>query len=87
MSKKVIYKIICSVTGKYYLGSSKNFDKRKKRHIRDLNNKNHHSIILQRACVYGPDEDGPIKTIGDDRKYRAEKRAEKFIDKIRKEEK
>jgi group I intron endonuclease len=46
---KGIYKIINNVNGKFYLGSSKNFHKRKLRHFNELRKNKHHSIHLQRA--------------------------------------
>lgn len=44
-----IYKIINKINQKYYLGSSKNIEKRWDRHISDLKNQRHHSILLQRS--------------------------------------
>ena len=44
-----IYKITNVVNNNCYIGSSTNFSRRKKRHFEQLNNGNHHSIILQRA--------------------------------------
>ena len=49
-----IYKIINKINGKYYLGSTKNFRKRKLRHLNELRKGVHHNIHLQRAFVkYG----------------------------------
>lgn len=45
-----IYYITNTINGKFYVGSSKNIKKRWARHIRDLNNNNHHNIYLQRSC-------------------------------------
>lgn len=44
-----IYKIINLKNEKIYVGSAKNFEKRWKRHFRDLKNNKHSSIKLQRA--------------------------------------
>lgn len=44
-----IYKIINIINNKIYIGSSNNIYIRWKEHINELNNKNHHSIHLQRA--------------------------------------
>ena len=44
-----IYKIVNKINGKFYLGSSVNFKKRKEKHLRDLKKNTHHSILLQRA--------------------------------------
>lgn len=44
-----IYKIENTITGDCYIGSSINIVQRKNRHFKDLKNKKHHSIILQRA--------------------------------------
>lgn len=44
-----IYIIQNMINGKYYLGSTKNVNKRKVRHFRELKNNSHHSILLQRA--------------------------------------
>jgi len=49
MNSNVIYKIINKVNGKFYLGSSINFKKRKWRHINDLLKNKHHNVYLQRA--------------------------------------
>lgn len=49
-----IYKIINKVNGKFYLGSSKDIDKRWERHLYQLRSNRHHSIHLQRAWTkYG----------------------------------
>lgn len=44
-----IYQIKNIVNGKIYIGSTKNFKKRKARHLRDLKKSEHHCIYLQRA--------------------------------------
>lgn len=44
-----IYRIENLINGKCYIGSTTKFNKRKKRHIEDLNKGNHHSKPLQRA--------------------------------------
>jgi|SRR5579859_705976 len=44
-----IYKIISKIDGRYYLGSSKNIEKRWIIHKSHLNNKKHINIFLQRA--------------------------------------
>ena len=44
-----IYKIINIKTNKFYIGSTINFEKRKKRHIRDLRKNKHHCLYLQNA--------------------------------------
>ena len=44
-----IYEIKNILTNDIYIGSSVNFKERKRRHLRDLKNLKHHSIILQRA--------------------------------------
>ena len=51
-----IYKIINKVNSKLYVGSTKDFEQRKKRHFYDLNRNKHHSAKLQRAYnKYGED--------------------------------
>ncbi len=47
--KSGIYKIVNKVTGKCYVGSAVNFEKRFTRHSGYLNNGNHHSIKLQNS--------------------------------------
>lgn len=49
MVKGVIYRIINNINGKYYLGSTKNFNKRKNAHLLSLKKNIHHSTYLQRA--------------------------------------
>lgn len=52
MKTSGIYKIINKIDGKYYIGSSHDIlgkTGRFNRHIKDLMNKKHHSIFLQRA--------------------------------------
>lgn len=49
MKKVVIYKIENLLNAKIYIGSTIDFDRRKKDHIRDLNNNKHHSAKLQRS--------------------------------------
>lgn len=44
-----IYKIINKINEDCYIGSSINLKNREFRHLRDLKNNNHHSVILQRA--------------------------------------
>lgn len=44
-----IYKITCTVNGRFYIGSSNNCSKRWGYHRRDLRGGKHHSIHLQRA--------------------------------------
>lgn len=49
-----IYKIICTINNKFYIGSSNNCNKRFKRHLNELNKKNHTNIHLQRCYnLYG----------------------------------
>ena len=51
-----IYRILNKDNNKCYYGSSKNIEKRWERHKKDLINKKHHSILLQRAWdKYGTD--------------------------------
>jgi group I intron endonuclease len=52
-----IYQIRNTVNGKVYIGSTvRSFKKRWKEHKTDLNSKNHHSLLLQRAWdKYGKD--------------------------------
>ena len=51
-----IYEIYCCKSGKRYIGSSKDIDKRWQSHISDLNNRIHHNFYLQKAWrMYGQD--------------------------------
>lgn len=51
-----IYRINCSTTGKFYIGSAVDLGARRRRHWHDLRNSVHHSITLQRAWdKYGED--------------------------------
>ena len=51
-----IYKITCTVTGKFYIGSAKDIYLRLARHKSDLGRNVHHNILLQRAVnKYGKD--------------------------------
>lgn len=43
-----IYKIKNNINDKVYIGSTKNFEKRKSRHLYELKNNRHHSIYFQR---------------------------------------
>lgn len=45
----VIYKIVNKFNEKYYVGSSKNFDKRSRSHKYSLKKRNHHNDYLQNA--------------------------------------
>ncbi len=45
-----VYKITNKLDNKIYIGSTKNFSKRRTRHLRDLKKKTHHCIYLQRVC-------------------------------------
>jgi group I intron endonuclease len=45
----VIYTITSLISGKQYLGSARDFNKRSKQHLRCLKKGNHHSRYLQRA--------------------------------------
>jgi len=86
MKKEIIsciYQIINSKNSKSYIGSTKNFHKRKARHIRDLKANNHHCtpcIIL--GVKYDSIQDAvralnlPHSTI----KYRLKSKSIKFVD-------
>jgi hypothetical protein len=51
-----IYKIINTYNGNYYVGSSKNIDRRWNEHLKKLKSDNHQNTILQRAWnKYGED--------------------------------
>jgi group I intron endonuclease len=55
-TNKGIYKIMCLATGKFYIGSSNNLNKRKSIHFSQLRNKNHANAHLQNAFnKYGAD--------------------------------
>lgn len=57
MKIQCIYKIVNTTNQHQYIGSTINFDRRKKRHIRALNTKKHHSRHLQNAWdFYGSDK-------------------------------
>ena len=43
-----IYKIKNNINDKVYIGSTKDFEKRKSRHLNELKNNKHHSIYFQR---------------------------------------
>lgn len=47
-----IYKITNIQTGKYYVGITEDFERRRKKHISELNNNTHHSPKLQNAWNY-----------------------------------
>ena len=47
--KGYIYKIINVENGHFYVGSTIEIEKRKKRHFKDLKDGRHHSMYLQRA--------------------------------------
>ena len=49
MTKSGIYKITNEVTGKFYIGSSKDIDQRIAEHKMMLNNNKHVNVILQRS--------------------------------------
>ena len=46
---KAIYKIENIVNKRIYIGSTKNYEKRKDTHFRTLRNNNHHNDFLQRS--------------------------------------
>jgi hypothetical protein len=57
MNKSGVYKITNEVTGKFYIGSSKNIEQRFYEHKYALKNKRHDNVILQRAWdKYGEDK-------------------------------
>jgi group I intron endonuclease len=49
MSNSGIYRIVNTSNGKFYIGSTVDFEKRKKEHFRQLKNNAHHSKIFQNA--------------------------------------
>ena len=56
MREAVIYRIICLINNKIYIGSSVDYKSRKRAHLNDLKRNGHHSITLQRAWnKYGKD--------------------------------
>lgn len=75
----VIYKIINKENGKFYLGSTHNFQERVERHFNDLENGNHHNLILQRAWdKYGKEvfEIKRVETVEENLR----KREQEFLD-------
>lgn len=44
-----VYQIVCIPTGRFYVGSSDDIPKRKRRHLRDLRRGKHHNAFLQRV--------------------------------------
>lgn len=51
-----VYKILCAITGSYYIGVSKNIARRWNEHRRALRQGTHHSLKLQKDYdKYGPD--------------------------------
>ncbi len=51
-----VYKIACTATGKFYIGSAKDIQHRLARHKSDLSRNVHHNALLQRAVnKYGKD--------------------------------
>jgi len=62
--KAYIYKIENIKNNKKYIGSTINFEKRKKYHLWELRNNRHHSIILQRAWNKYKEHNFIIKIIG-----------------------
>lgn len=56
MNETGIYRIVCNINGKYYIGSAQDVAQRWKNHVTLLRLKRHHSIHLQRAWNrYGAD--------------------------------
>ncbi len=46
----VVYRIVCFVTGKSYIGQTCNYPSRKKNHFSNLRHNRHHNQYLQHAC-------------------------------------
>ena len=44
-----VYKLLCTANKRFYIGSTKEYDKRKDRHLRDLRAGIHNNIFLQRT--------------------------------------
>ena len=49
----VIYGILNKISGKYYIGSTVSFSKRKSRHLKLLRENKHHSYLLQKEWEEG----------------------------------
>ena len=45
-----VYRIRSISTGKFYIGSSQNLEKREARHFYELENDRHHNVLLQKVC-------------------------------------
>lgn len=51
-----VYKLLCTRNGRFYIGSTVDFRKRKRKHLSDLRNGAHNNIFLQRTFdKYGED--------------------------------
>jgi len=64
----IVYEIRNIITGKIYVGSSINYESRKRRHVNRLKRGNHHSIHLQNSWnIYGEDgfEFRVLETVND----------------------
>lgn len=53
MKESVVYVLCIAETGHFYVGSTENFEKRYKRHIKELNYGNHHNSIFQELWGLG----------------------------------
>lgn len=77
-----IYKIINTETGKFYIGSAQNIEKRWKRHINDLSKNKHHNIYLQRAWDKYGKSIFKLEIINTCYKKTLMKREQKLLDKL-----
>lgn len=50
-----VYRLLCESTGKFYIGSSDNIEKRVQRHYRELRKGSHHCCRLQKLFDKNPD--------------------------------
>lgn len=70
-----IYKIKNIENGKYYIGSTKNYEGRKKQHILQLKNRNHHNYKLQKDWdFYGEEcfEFSVLEEVSDNEQFKKE---------------
>lgn len=47
MNKKIIYKIVCTINPKFYVGRAVNFEKRMSIHKSRLTNNKHINVVFQ----------------------------------------
>lgn len=76
-----VYKLLCTSNGRFYIGSSTEFHKRRRRHMGDLRKQKHNNVFLQRTYNKYGEESFKWQVIYVDTEADARELEQHYIDK------